>query len=405
MSVLRIYEPSSPLSLLFNTLPHAIYCSEDKTARFKLLKKDALRFPYIQVNSKNLKNWLVFDIDHNNPMIWEDVDLPPPNFMVVSKDKKNTSHLFYAIPGVATSSKSRAAPIYYMKAVYEAMALKMKADLSYSGPVAKTPGHPWYRTVEFHNVMYDLGELAEYVELTTKPSWSKGPDLASVSHSRNCTLFEITRFFAYARVTEARKTSTLSNFEDMLLNYTTARNRFRTDGWTDNLPQSEIKSIVKSIARWSWDHYRGSSVHRGAMTIDSNLPLYTKQKMSAERTAKIKRKKTEVSVRNTVLKLKDLGMNVNSSSVSRLSMLSRQTVGKYLEHVLKNLNPIISLSNILKNAQPVKLGLHQIDVLGHCKKRVLPVDLKVSRSFLVTTQEQEFGVGTLHESNIGHDTS
>jgi hypothetical protein len=391
--------------LLFSTLPHAIYCSEDKTARFKRLKKDALRFPYIQVNSKNLKNWLVFDIDHNNPMIWEDVDLPPPNFMVVSKDKKNTSHLFYAIPGVATSSKSRAAPIYYMKAVYEAMALKMKADLSYSGPVAKTPGHPWYRTLEFHNVIYDLGELAEYVELTTKPPWSKGPDLASVSHSRNCRLFETTRFFAYAKVAEARKTSTLSHFEDMLLNYSSARNRFRTDGWTDNLPHSEIKSIVKSIARWSWDHYIGSSVHRGAMNIDNKLPLYTKQKMSAERTAKIKRKKTQVFVRNTVIKLKNLGKNVNASSVSRLSKLSRQTVGKYLDHVLQNLNPIVNLSDILKNAQPVKLGLHQIDTLEHGKKRMLPVALKTTSNLKVCSHEKVFALGTLHESNIGHDTS
>ena len=360
MSTLRYYQPSSSLNRLFSSLPHAPYCSDDKTARLKLPKKQALLFPYIQVNTANLKNWLVFDLDHDNPMIWDDVDLPPPNFMVVCPTK-NTSHLFYAIPGVATSVNSRSAPIQYMKAVYEAMAIRLNADLSYSGPVAKTPGHPWWRTHEFHNQMYDLGELSDYVDLETKPRWSKGPDLDSVSHSRNCTLFEVTRFFAYAKVSEARRKSTLAEFETQLLNYATAKNRFKEQGWDTDLAYSEIKATAKSIARWTWDYYRGDSVHRGVMGLDSQLPLAQRQSTSAKRTAKMKRNKTEVVIRNAVLNAQNSGDKVSCVSVSRLTGLCRQTVAVYLSRILKNLNPIISLHDLLNKAKPVNLAAYQID--------------------------------------------
>ncbi|MFT7052888.1 MAG: hypothetical protein ACJAU1_000438 [Psychromonas sp.] len=360
MSALRYYQPSSSLNRLFSHLPHAPYCSDDKTARLKLTKTKALSFPYIQVDTANLKNWLVFDLDHDNPMIWDDESLPPPNFMVVCPTK-NTSHLFYAIPGVATSVNSRSAPIQYMKAVYEAMAIRLNADLSYSGPVAKTPGHAWWRTHEFHNKMYDLGELSEYVDLETKPQWSKGPDLDSVSHSRNCTLFEITRFFAYAKVSEARRKSTLAEFEAQVRNYATARNRFKEKGWQNNLAYSEIKATAKSIARWTWDYYRGDSVHRGAMGLDSQIPLPERQSSSALRTAKMKRGKTEVAIRNAVLKAKESGAKISCVSIARLTGLCRQTVASYLNVILKNLNPIISLNDLLNTTNSVKLGVYQID--------------------------------------------
>jgi hypothetical protein len=360
MSALRYYQPSSSLNRLFSHLPHAPFCSDDKTARLKLTKTKALSFPYIQVNTANLKNWLVFDLDHDNPMIWEDVSLPPPNFTVVCPTK-NTSHLFYAIPGVATSVNSRSAPIQYMKAVYEAMAIRLNADLAYSGPVAKTPGHPWWRTHEFHNKLYDLGELSEYVDLETKPRWSKGPDLDSVSDSRNCTLFEITRFYAYAKVSEARRKSTLAEFEAQVRNYATAKNRFREKGWQSNLAYSEIKATAKSIARWTWDYYRGDSVHRGVMGLDSEIPLPERQSTSALRTAKMKRNKTQVAIRNAVLSAKNSGTKITCVSIARLSGLCRQTVATHLDKILENLNPIVPLSTLLNNAKPVKLGVYQID--------------------------------------------
>lgn len=61
-----------------------------------------------------------------------------------------------------------------MKAVYEAFAIRLDADMKFhSGPVAKTPGHPWWLTHELHSHIYELGELADYVELVKSPPWGK----------------------------------------------------------------------------------------------------------------------------------------------------------------------------------------------------------------------------------------
>ena len=102
-------------------------------------------------------SWLIFDLDHANALIWEEAGLPPPN-LVVRNRKNGHSHVYYAIVPVCTTENGRSAPISYMKAVYEAFALQLKADIEYGGgPVAKTPGHPWWETSEYHDHVYDLG--------------------------------------------------------------------------------------------------------------------------------------------------------------------------------------------------------------------------------------------------------
>ena len=121
----------------------------------------------MQVNPQAMTSWLIFDMDErcSNPLIWEERGIPEPNIVVRNKHDLKC-HLFYAIKPVCTSDKARQGPQKYLKAVYNALRDKLGADIAYSGPVAKTPGHPDWQTWPIHNQEYELGELAEGLELT-----------------------------------------------------------------------------------------------------------------------------------------------------------------------------------------------------------------------------------------------
>ena len=122
----------------------------------------------MQINRRDRVSWLIFDIEEGDGQRWEAAGLPPPNLIVQTVDGERVrgAHLYYAIAPVCTSPRGRSEPIQYQRAVYASMAASLRADLAYhGGPVAKTPGHPLWRTWEIHSHEYTLGELAEYIDL------------------------------------------------------------------------------------------------------------------------------------------------------------------------------------------------------------------------------------------------
>ncbi|GLT20462.1 hypothetical protein GCM10007938_42470 [Vibrio zhanjiangensis] len=252
---------------LIDEAPYYSRCSTNKTAANIKPRKIAMRYPYMGVNRNDMVSWLVFDIDHAhlaipNPYVWQDANLPPPN-LIVRNRRSNKAHLYYAIPPVCVSDKARAKPIQYMKAIYKAMATRLESDGQYSGPMAKTPFHPW---------------------------WLK--ELADTSHSRHCTLFDHLRYFAYSIANKERDQGTYEPFKNRVHHYASAKNHFVEQGFDANLPESSIKTRVKSVARWTWDHYTGrSDCNRYVMQLSPTFPLSEKQSL-AEATHQQRSKKT-----------------------------------------------------------------------------------------------------------------
>ncbi len=360
------YNDKSVMERLVAEAPYLSRCSDDKTARCVRPVKYAVNFPYMQVNRSGMVSWLVFDLDHDNPYVWDDVGLPAPN-CIVSNPKNGHAHLFYAIPPVCTTEKARYAPIKFMKRVYEAMASALKADASYSGPVAKTPGHKWWRTTFLHNDEYNLGDLAESVELPDFNPFSKGPDLEANSHSRHCLLFEETRFYAYSIVNREREQGTYDTFLKFVSAFARNKNNYAGRGFAENLSDSQVNATVKSIARWTWERYRGScgGVHRGAMGLSGNneMTIQEKQKLSAKRTHKERHKKTIGKLTAGIRVLEARGEKVTFSKLAKASGLTRQTVSKYsnvIDEVRNTSVKIISLEEVRANVQRVNYGEHQI---------------------------------------------
>ncbi len=138
----RFFEPGGVFNRVLMEAPYQARCSDNKTAARVRPREHVIRYPYMQINRPGMVSWLIFDLDHINSLVWDDEGLPPPNLIVRNRNNGH-SHLFYAIPPVCTTENARDKPIQYMKAVYTAFALRLKADTDYnSGPVAKTPGHP-----------------------------------------------------------------------------------------------------------------------------------------------------------------------------------------------------------------------------------------------------------------------
>ncbi len=364
----RFLQSGTALNRVLEEAPYLSRCSDNKTAGLVRPREYALKYPYMQVNRPGMVSWLVFDLDHSNPLVWEDEGLPAPNIVVTNR-KNGHAHLFYAIPPVCTSENARPKPIAYMKAVYEAMATKLGADESYSGPVAKTPGHPWWSTWEIHPTVYELGELADYLDLSVKPRWSLEPNLDEVAHSRHCTLFEELRFYAYSIVNREREEGTYQGFYSLLENYASSKNNFSQRGFSNDLTWSQVKATVKSVARWTWDRYTGSSkCQRGVMGLDKSLPLKERQRKAAERTHSCRRKATELKIITAHKQLIAQGAKVTQAAVAAHTGLTRQTVAKH-KHLITtpstlNVVPMPQAQEgDLSPVSDVKYSLDQISAL------------------------------------------
>ncbi|KFF42202.1 replication protein A [Pseudomonas sp. BRG-100] len=333
----RFFEDGTALNRVVSEAPYLARCSDNKTATLVRPRDYAIRYPYMQINRRGMVSWLIFDLDHSNSLAWDDEGLPPPNLVVRNRNNGH-SHLFYAIPPVCTTENARDKPIQYMKAIYTAFALRLNADPDYnSGPVAKTPGHPWWSTSELHNNVYDLGELADYVELQVSP-WKTGPKLEDLPHSRHCILFEQLRYYAYSIVNRERERGTLASFTRLLEAFAHNHNKFARNGFSQDLMLSSVRATVRSVARWTWTRYVGSTrCCRGAMGLDKSLPLQERQSQAAKRTHELRHKATESKIRAACRGLQERGEKLTQVTIATLAGVSRQTVANY-GHILQEVS-------------------------------------------------------------------
>lgn len=333
----RYFEEGTAFNRILIEAPYLARCSDNKTAALVRPREYAIRFPYMQINRQGMVSWLIFDLDHANSLKWDDAGLPPPN-LIVRNRANGHSHLYYAIPTVCTTENGRDKPILFMKAVYTAFANLLDADPDYnSGPVAKTPGHPWWSTIELHNHIYDLGELADYVELNVTP-WKTGPNLEDLPHSRHCILFEQLRYYAYSVVNRERERGNLASFTRMLEAFAHNHNRFARAGFTQNLMLSSVRATVRSVARWTWTRYVGSTrCCRGSMELDKSLPLPERQSLSAKRTHQLRHKDTESKIRAACRGLQERGEALTMTAIAALAGVTRQTVANY-GHILNEVS-------------------------------------------------------------------
>jgi hypothetical protein len=167
-------------------------------------------------------------------------------------------------------------------------------------------------------------------------------DLGDVSHSRNLTLREWLRFWAYANV---RCYADSSSFGTGLTDQANTLNeRFATNP-KGRLKQYEIAKWVRSIGKWVWDRYTEGKFQSGyqgkrirKLDLPISLSVRERQQQGQEYAAQQRVVKTEDTIEWAIRSLIRDGCPVNKSSVARLTGMSRPTVIRHFAKVMGWIN-------------------------------------------------------------------
>lgn len=230
--------------------PRKPYCSDDKTASCIRTLRHAIRKPYIQANPPHLRIWSIYDVDRPGAALaWENANLPPPAWAAV--DRQSTrGHLVWGLsaPVLVDSPDMRQAPLRYLCAVEAAYRTALEADEGYAGLMTKNPAHGLWRVLRGPRTVYELGELADWVDLP-KHLPKKKPE--EIGLGRNVTLFEWLRQHAYRALRKYQGERNFVLWQAHVYSQALVRNAdFRVP-----LQGNEVWHIAKSVSKWTWNRF------------------------------------------------------------------------------------------------------------------------------------------------------
>ena len=234
--------------LFIENLPHKPYCTDNLDYGLQIRSaKVALTKRLIQHNKPFGVSWLVFDLD--SPHFWsllESETLPAPNLVSFNLENHHC-HIYYSLKTpVCRSSVARRKPLRYLAAIEYALREKWTADAGYTGFISKNPIHPHWETIQFRSEPWELGELADWLTLPkTLPRRGQ-----SVGLGRNCTLFDLLRYWAYDHVLDFRIRGGLKPWSETVLKVAEGFNSF-----PEPLPTAEVRATAKSVSNWVWKNY------------------------------------------------------------------------------------------------------------------------------------------------------
>lgn len=315
------------LSLFSEHLPHRPYCADDLAYGLKILPAQAaLEKRYIQYNPPAMIHWLAYDIDR--PYVGFDTEwrvVAPPNIVVISPTTQHSHYLYGIAAGVSTTSASRDKPRRLLSAIDEGYRHALDADPGFTRLICKNPLNDHWRVELLRTDLYDLAELAEYVDLDAADERiRKTPKKHRYGVGRNCSLFDSLRTWAYKWVGEYRGGRRgLDVWEAAVLEKAEKLNTFN-----EPLPFNEVKATARSVARWTYNRYEGklteSSLAEAGMTpeihslVQSNLGKMGNAKRWGDNSSK----KAEAKV------LRAQGLR--QVEIAKLLGITQKTVSKWL---------------------------------------------------------------------------
>lgn len=355
---------------LISRLPSKMMCSSTlksgEVKTYRLDKNKALSYEHIQVNHPNLYSFIVIDDDGIEPDNYLDLPIAPPNLIVINPKTGHSQKWYFLKEGVTrTRFGSQQAKDYYAKTVFKMTAI-YNGDVHYTGYLARNPFSKRHIVFCPEIEPYTLNELNDAMGVTADDYASgnkyksdafllireychRNKKLSEASGiGRNCETFEILRHQAYR---EWYEFNDVDQFQTYLESVATKINQNR---FANNLlPNSEIKSISKSIANYCFSR---------RIKTTSNIKSFSDRQKSRGKLGGLAKSKnfdearakfTNLFVQNPQLKTKQLAIECG---------VSERTIRRYKKEIEPKLEAI---SELIPSARKPVFDEENLDDLGN----------------------------------------
>lgn len=225
--------------IFYDRLSPSPYCTDDFKFGIKIRnKKSAINFKNIQHNSPSRISAIVFDLDfEDSAHKWEDSNLPQPTWIAINP-KNAHAHVGYMLKTPVYNGKNASQKaLNYLKSINNTYAQKLDSDVNYGGLLTKNPIHSSWNSI-ISGKLYELGDLAEYVDLKIIPK--KQENILG----RNCELFNNLRQHAYRIYFDYM--NDIDKFSDVMKIYANSLNYT----FQKPLGKNELDAVVKSVCKW-----------------------------------------------------------------------------------------------------------------------------------------------------------
>jgi len=327
LMAVKSYAPhmSAIADILVPRLPRKVKASQNIKTDYKdkgsylFTLTEGIDCPWISWDSADFWNVLALDVDHDEGIqLWEEL---PPNlrpFLVVDPYSLRSAALFVLKTPVLTKRFGqlalaelaqqaladffKATPLPHCTLTKNPFGLKasMQGNLQRRS-MRPTGGIIWemmkdsplvFHTlegcngIELRDIIHHFGDDIEL----TKPARPRPEKVLFINRGeasdlgRNCNLFDVLRAYCYDNKIE--------NFAEI---YMEAQN---LNG--DGLPDSELRSIAKSISKFMRTKYRPNTKKRKVMKLSPALSEPEKQKISAHRTNAIRSENVDHKIHQAI---------------------------------------------------------------------------------------------------------
>lgn len=212
---------------------------------------------HIQPNEPWLHRLIVLDIDRPDSMnVLEDSGLPSPAVAIRNPDNGH-AHAAWLLADPVRSIQygGRWGPVCKLERLMRGMTTEAKADFGYHGGLMKNPLCREYETYFYNDYPYPLTELEDYIDIE---KYNLGIDKSVEKQAltylgRNCDTFDAIRSWAYSAVCNRKRAGV--SLDSWISECTEKANSYTQSEHDTPLLFSEVRSIGKSIAKWTWKHF------------------------------------------------------------------------------------------------------------------------------------------------------